>query len=59
MDPRDSESFPFTPSLVELGGRIYVIGSEVSMVPKKGMVRRLRVHEIEPVTNRRRAVTRR
>ncbi|MBW3670857.1 MAG: hypothetical protein KY432_04215 [Acidobacteria bacterium] len=58
-DASDVQSFPFLPALVELGQRIYVISSEVTLVPEEGTVRRLRVHELAPVHERKRGTRRR
>jgi len=46
----------FIPKLVELNGRLYILSSEVSLDPKEGSVRRLRIHEIVPEVVRRRGV---
>ncbi len=53
------DSFHFVPVLVEWNGTIYLISSEVSLVPEEGTVRRLRAYELEPTSGRRRATRRR
>lgn len=48
----------FLPKLVASGERLYVVSSEVSLLPDEGGVRRVRVHEIVPEVVRRRNVRR-